>query len=168
MSTADHKKHAPQRVKVAIVTVSTSRSLADDKSGLWIARRAEKEGHEPVFHQVVPDEAGVIATTVCSVIENKGAQAVIATGGTGLADADVTVEALRPLFSKELTAFSSLFAQLSFEQIDSAAILSRASAGVVNGAVVFAVPGSLKACKLACKALIFPELSHIVRHLIKG
>ena len=153
---------------MAIVTVSTSRSLADDKSGRWIARRAEKEGHEAVFHQVVPDEAGAIASTVCSVIEEKGARAVLVTGGTGLAGADVTIEALRPLFSKELTAFAPLFAQLSFEQIDSAAILSRACAGIVGGAVVFAMPGSLKACKLACKTLIFPELSHIVRHLIKG
>jgi molybdenum cofactor biosynthesis protein B len=168
VSTEEHKKDAPKRVKVAIVTVSTSRSLEDDKSGRWIARRAEKEGHEPVCHQVVPDEAGVIATTVCSVIENKGARAVLVTGGTGLADADVTIEALRPLFSKELSAFATLFAQLSFEQIDSAAILSRACAGIVGGAVVFAMPGSFKACKLACKALIFPELPHIVRHLIKG
>jgi len=168
LSTEAHKKDAPKRVKVAVVTVSTTRTLAEDKSGLWMAKRVKKEGHEPVFHEVVPDEVGTIASTVCDVIANPGAQAVLVSGGTGLAAADVTVEALRPLFSKELTAFSTLFAQLSFEQIDSAAIVSRACAGIVGTAVVFAMPGSLKACQLACKALIFPELSHIVRHLTKG
>jgi molybdenum cofactor biosynthesis protein B len=155
-------------VKVAVVSVSTTRSLAEDKSGLWMAKRAKKEGHHVIFHEVVPDEAGAVASAVCDAIRAKGARAVLVSGGTGLAAADVTVEALRPLFQKEMTAFSTLFAQLSFEQIDSAAILSRACAGIVDGAAVFAMPGSLKACKLACKALIFPELSHIVRHLTKG
>lgn len=168
MSTEKHKKDAPRIVHVAIVTVSTSRTKKDDKSGLWMAKRVKKEGHHLVFHEVVPDEAGAIASAVCRAVQDQGAQAVLVTGGTGLALADVTVEALRPLFSKELTAFSTLFSQLSFEQIDSAAILSRSCAGIVGDAVVFAMPGSLKACQLACKALIFPELSHIVRHLVKG
>lgn len=168
MSVAHHKKDAPRSLDLAIVTVSTSRSLDQDKSGRWMAGRAKKEGHRLVFHQVVPDESGAIASTVCEVIEKHGADAVLVSGGTGLAAADVTVEALRPLFFKELTAFSVLFAQLSFEEIDSAALLSRACAGVVGGAVVFAMPGSLKACQLACKALIFPELGHILRHIRKG
>jgi molybdenum cofactor biosynthesis protein B len=168
VNTAAHKKDAPASVKLAVVTVSTTRSLSEDKSGLWMAKRAKKEGHHVIFHEVVPDEAGAVASAVCDAIRAKGARAVLVSGGTGLAAADVTVEALRPLFQKEMTAFSTLFAQLSFEQIDSAAILSRACAGIVDGAAVFAMPGSLKACKLACKALIFPELSHIVRHLTKG
>jgi molybdenum cofactor biosynthesis protein B len=168
VSSEAHKKDAPKRVSVAIVTVSTSRSKKEDKSGQWMARRTAKEGHRLVLHEVVPDEAGAIASIVCAAERLHGAQAVLVTGGTGLAGADVTVEALRPLFSKELTAFSTLFAQLSFEQIDSAAILSRACAGIVGNAVVFAVPGSLKACQLACKALIFPELTHIVRHIDQG
>jgi molybdenum cofactor biosynthesis protein B len=168
MSMHAHKKDAPKQLKMGIVTVSSTRSLTEDKSGRWMAKQAKKEGHEVVLHDVVPDEAGRIASAVCGVVAAEGAQAVLVSGGTGLARADVTVEALRPLFSKELTAFSILFAQLSFDQIDSAAILSRSCAGIVGGAVVFAMPGSLNACKLACKALIFPELSHIVRHLTKG
>jgi len=168
MSTRAHKKDAPKQLKMGILTVSSTRSLTEDKSGHWMAKQAKKEGHEVVLHEVVPDEAGRIASAVCGAVAAEGAQAVLVSGGTGLARADVTVEALRPLFSKELTAFSILFAQLSFDQIDSAAILSRACAGIVGDAVVFAMPGSLNACKLACKALIFPELSHIVRHLTKG
>ncbi len=73
--------------------------------------------------------------------------------------------AVKPLFEKELTGFGPVFAQLSFEEIDSAAILSRATAGVVGQTVLFCIPGSFKACKLACKALIFPELGHLVKHL---
>lgn len=168
MSTHTHKKDAPESVAVAIVSVSSSRSKKDDQSGLWMAKRAKKEGHALVYHEVVPDEAGAVASAVCDAIDRLGAQAVLVTGGTGLARADVTIEAVRPLFLKELTAFSTLFAQLSFEQIDSAAILSRACAGIVSDAVVFAMPGSLKGCQLACTELIFPELSHIVRHLVKG
>jgi molybdenum cofactor biosynthesis protein B len=168
VSTKEHKKDAPKCVDVAIVTVSTTRTIKEDQSGLWMAKRVKKEGHRLVLHEVVPDEAGAVASTVCDAIEHQSAQAVLVTGGTGLAAADMTIEALRPLFSKELTAFSTLFALLSFEQIDSAAIVSRACAGIVGEAVVFAMPGSLKACQLACKALIFPELSHIVRHLVKG
>ncbi len=168
MSTKEHKKDAPKSVAVAIVTVSTTRTIKEDKSGLWMAKRVKKEGHHLVFHEVVPDEAGAVASTVCRAVQDQGAQAVLVTGGTGLAASDVTIEALRPLFLKELTGFSTLFAQLSFEQIDSAAIVSRACAGIVSDAVVFAMPGSLKASQLACNELIFPELSHIVRHLVKG
>ena len=93
---------------------------------------------------------------------------LILTGGTGIAPRDVTIESVRSLFTKELTAFGVLFAQLSYEQIDSAAILSRATAGLVNKTVVFCIPGCIKACKLACKYLIFPELGHIVKHTLES
>ena len=139
--------------------------MKEDKSGQWISKRVKKEGHNLVFHQVVPDEAGTITETVHETINNYGAQVILVTGGTGISNKDVTIEAIRPFFKKELTAFGPLFAQLSFEQIDSAALLSRATAGVIGGVIVFCMPGSLKACKLACKALIFPELGHIVKHI---
>ena len=90
---------------------------------------------------------------------------VLVTGGTGIADKDVTIEAIKPLFAKEMTAFGAIFAQLSYEVVDSAAILSRAAAGIIGSSVVFCMPGSKKACQLACKALIFPELGHVVAHI---
>ncbi len=165
MSSKAHKKNAPRAVKTGIITVSTTRSLKDDKSGLWISKRAKREGHEVVFHQVITDEIEIITRTVMDVIRDLSPQALLITGGTGISSKDVTIEAVRPLFTKELTSFGPIFAQLSFEQIDSAAILSRATAGVIEKTILFCMPGSINACKLACKAIIFPELGHLVHHI---
>jgi len=165
MGKKEHVKDAPARLTFGIVTVSTSRSIAEDKSGQWMKKRAQKEGHEVLFHQVVIDNAELIVRMVSETIENLSPHILLITGGTGLSPADVTIEAVRPLFSKELTAFGALFAQLSFEEIDAAAILSRATAGVIHNTTVFCLPGSLNACKLACKMLIFPEADHIVAHV---
>jgi molybdenum cofactor biosynthesis protein B len=165
MSSKQHKSNAPKKVNVGIITVSSTRSMKEDKSGQWISKRVKKEGHNLVLHRVVPDVAETITQTVHETIRDYGAQVLLVTGGTGISNKDVTIEAVRPFFTKELTAFGPLFAQLSFEQIDSAALLSRATAGVIEKTIVFCMPGSLKACKLACKALIFPELGHLVKHI---
>ncbi|MEJ2658354.1 MAG: molybdenum cofactor biosynthesis protein MoaB [Desulfobacterales bacterium] len=168
MGTAKHNAGAPKKINIGIVSVSSTRSLAEDKSGRWIGKRAKKEGHDIVVHRVVPDDAEAIAQTVHEIINNAEAQVVLLTGGTGISSKDVTIEAVRPFFTKELTAFGPIFAQLSFEEIDSAALLSRATAGLIGNTVLFCIPGSLKACKLACKVLIFPELGHIVKHVQEG
>lgn len=168
MGTREHRADAPRQVRVGVLTVSTSRGLEQDESGRWIARRAAREGHRVVWHRVVSDDAARIARAVTDGLADSGPDVLLVNGGTGVAPTDVTIEALRPLFDKELSAFGVLFAQLSFEQVDSAAILSRATAGVVAGTAVFCMPGSLKACQLACRELIFPELGHVVRHLRKG
>lgn len=168
MSTTAHKQNAPRHLTVGIVTISSSRSLDTDKSGLWIKKAAQKEGHRVVFHQVVADDAEVIVRTVLEVIQNSHPHALILTGGTGISTKDVTIEAVRPLFDKELTAFGPIFSQLSFEEIDSAAIMSRATAGIIEQTAVFCMPGSLAACKLACSSLIFPELGHLVKHIFDG
>ncbi len=165
MSTQKHKKSAPKKTGIGIITVSTTRTIANDKSGVWISKQAKKEGHAVVFHQVIPDESATITKTVLDLLHDQKPDVIIVTGGTGISSTDVTIEAVRPLFIKELTGFCSVFAQLSFEEIDSAAILSRATAGITGKSVLFAIPGSLKACKLACKALIFPEIGHIVKHI---
>ncbi len=168
MSTGEHKKDAPNRVTVGIITVSTTRTLQTDKSGQWMEKRAKKEGHDVVLHRVVTDDAPAIVNTIREAIQESRPQVLVLSGGTGISPKDVTIEAVKPLFEKELTGFSSVFAQLSFEEIDSAAILSRATAGVVGQTILFCIPGSLKACKLACKALIFPELGHLVKHLFEA
>lgn len=146
------------------MTVSTTRTLETDDSGRWIAQRAVSEGHAVVFHQVVPDNAEAIRRAVTALLAAHEPHGVIITGGTGISPLDVTIEAMSPLFAKELTAFGVLFAQLSFAQIGSAAMLSRAAAGVIGRSIVFCIPGSLKACQLACTDLIFPELGHLIRH----
>ena len=165
MSTRDHKRHSPAAVSVAIISVSTTRRIETDKSGDWIRRRAAREGHRVVLHAVRPDDRTVIAATVHEVISEHRPDVILLSGGTGITGKDVTIEAVQPLFEKQLSAFGALFAQLSFEQIDAAAILSRATAGIIGSTVVFCMPGSLNACKLACKALIFPELGHLVKHV---
>jgi molybdenum cofactor biosynthesis protein B len=167
MSIQEHKARAPESLVLAILSVSSTRSLADDKSGHWIKKRAKKK-HEVVFHEVIPDNKSVIADTIRTVIEEHGPHAILVTGGTGISPSDVTIEAIRPMFAKELTAFGPLFTLLSYEQIDSAALLSRATAGLIGQTLVFCMPGSLKACKLACKELIFPELGHLIKHVQEG
>jgi molybdenum cofactor biosynthesis protein B len=165
MSVHDHKKQAPKSVALGIITVSTTRALENDTSGQWIRERAEKEGHTIVFHRVIPDDAEKIAVTLKDGINASNPQVVLLTGGTGITKKDVTIEAVSPLFTKELSAFGPLFAKLSMEEINSAAIMSRATAGVIDNTVVFCMPGSLNACKLACSKLIFPELGHLVKHV---
>ena len=164
MGVHQHRKAAPESVAVGILTVSTTRSIEDDESGRWMAKRAGKEGHTVRFHQVVTDDIEAIRTAALEAIRKNDLQALLVNGGTGITPQDVTIEALKPLFAKEMTAFGVLFAQLSYEEIDSAAILSRSAAGVIGNTVVFCMPGSKKACQMACKALIFPELGHVVAH----
>ncbi len=166
MGTREHKQHAPKKVTIAIITVSTTRALVDDSSGKWISRQATNEGHEVVYHQVIPDDAEIIASTLRNVIHDQRPQVVLMTGGTGITKKDVTIEAVTPMFAKMLTAFGTLFANLSFDEIGSAAFLSRATAGVIEKTVVFCMPGSINACKLACRKLIFPELGHLVKHVM--
>lgn len=165
MSTEEHRKKAVQHIRIAIISISTTRKLADDKSGAWIKKQAKKEGHEVMIHQVVKDDIADIQNLLTHVVEKITPHAVIMTGGTGISPKDVTIEAVQPFFEKTLTAFGPVFAQLSFEEIDAAAIGSRATAGIIKNILVFCIPGSLKACKLACNALIFPEIGHLLKHI---
>lgn len=166
MGTHEHKKHAPRKVTIGIISVSTTRSLKDDASGIWISEQAQKDGHDVVYHQVVTDDAEQIVATVRSVIRDIRPQVILTNGGTGITKRDVTIEAVTPLFRKTLTGFGPLFATLSYDEIGSAAFLSRATAGIVEDTVVICMPGSLNACKLACRALVFPELGHLVKHVL--
>lgn len=168
MNTKMHKAKAPRRLKLAVISVSSTRTLAEDKSGRWICKRSRREGHDILSHRIVTDEIQAIADALSDVIHTSDVHAVLVTGGTGIAEKDVTIEAVKPFFDKELTSFAPLFAQLSFDEIDSAAIMSRATAGIIGKTAVFCMPGSLKACQLACKSLIFPELGHIVQHVYYG
>jgi molybdenum cofactor biosynthesis protein B len=163
MGIRTHRSQAPKSLKLAVLTVSSTRRLADDRSGHWLKKRAQRR-QRVVFHNVVSDNKEVIEYTIRAVIQEHNPHAIIVTGGTGISPRDVTIEAIQPMFTKELTAFGPLFAQLSFERIESAAILSRATAGVVGQTLVFCIPGSLDACKLAWKELISPELGHLAKH----
>jgi molybdenum cofactor biosynthesis protein B len=167
MGVKEHKKNAPCKIRLGVVSISTTRSEKEDESGKWIKNAAEKEGHDVVFYQVIPDDIYRITETIRNAIRNQIPHALLLTGGTGISRRDLTIEAVRPLFEKELTAFGQLFCRLSFDEIDSAALLSRATAGIIGKTLIFCIPGSLKACKLACKELIFPEMGHLVKHALE-
>jgi molybdenum cofactor biosynthesis protein B len=165
MGTAEHKIKAPRTVTIAVLTLSSTRTIEDDASGQWIKTAAAREGHEVVYHRVAADDAAIITMTVREIIENLMPEVLLMNGGTGITPHDVTIEAVSPMFTKVLSAFGPLFAQLSMQEIGSAAIMSRAAAGVVGSTAVFCMPGSLDACKLACTRLIFPEMGHLAKHL---
>jgi molybdenum cofactor biosynthesis protein B len=168
MGHTEHRLKSLHSVTVGVVSVSTTRTLETDESGHWIRRQALAEGHQVVAHIMVPDKADAIREAVVKLMAASTPQALIITGGTGISPKDVTIEAIRPLFSKELTAFGPIFAQLSYSQIGSAALLSRATAGIIGRTLVFCLPGSLKACRLACETLIFPEIGHGLMHVAES
>ena len=167
MGVHDHRQASYTHLKIGILSMSSSRSLEEDKSGAWVKAQAEKEGHQVVFHGIVADNEEEIRTALRGAIRDHSPHAMLLTGGTGIGRSDVTIEAVSPMFRKTLHAFAVMFTQLSHEEIDSAAILSRATAGIIGNTVVFCLPGSLKACRLACKAIIFPELGHVVKHVLE-
>lgn len=161
MSVDEHRKYAPSEpIRFAILVVSSSRSLEDDRSGRRIAALVEAAGHEVITRTLAGDDVNAIRSAVRGLEE---ADVIVLTGGTGLAGTDVTPEALQPLLARRIDGFGELFRLLSFQQIGAAAMLSRAFAGVLPGGVaVFALPGSVRACELAMEELILPEIAHLV------
>ncbi|MCE2509781.1 MAG: molybdenum cofactor biosynthesis protein B [Alphaproteobacteria bacterium] len=134
-------------VNVAVLTVSDTRSAADDKSGNVLAERITEAGHHLIDRAIVKDTAEAITAKLREWIANQEVDCVIATGGTGLTGRDVTPEAFRSVYEKEIEGFGELFRQLSFEKIGTSTIQSRATGGVANGTFLFALPGSPGACK---------------------
>jgi len=150
-----------------VLTISDTRTLETETSGRAIADLLVAAGHTVVGRTVVKDEPADVRRAVTDAMNAGTAQAVITTGGTGLARRDSTYEALTAIFEKRLDGFGELFRMLSFEEIGAAAMLSRATAGVAGGCALFLLPGSEAAVRLAMDRLILPELGHIVGELGK-
>jgi molybdenum cofactor biosynthesis protein B len=163
---AEHKAHAPVHVSAFVVTCSDSRDEAHDESGRVVKALLEGEGHTVSGYRVVRDEPEQIRAML-SEAQAAGARAVIFNGGTGIGRRDSTVETLQGLFEKTLPGFGELFRALSYREIGSAAMMSRATAGTYQGMILFALPGSPNAVRLALQALILPELGHAVRELTR-
>ena len=164
-----HELHAaaPRTVTVAVVTLSDSRSPVDDRTGDTIVALLEAAGHSVAGRELVREDPPAIRAALEAALAGP-AQAVILNGGTGIAPRDSTPEIVAPLLECELPGFGELFRQLSFREIGAAAMLSRALAGVARGKLLFALPGSKAACRLALERLILPELGHLVGELRKG
>lgn len=167
MSLEEHKSKEKQ-LTCMIVTVSDTRNETTDKSGKLIIELLKEAGHHIELRKIIPDVKESIKQTVESSLENRLIDVIIINGGTGIADRDVTIETVRPLLDKEMPGFGEIFRSLSYTQdIGSAAILSRAVAGVANHTAVFSIPGSSGAVRLAMEKLILPELSHVVHEVQK-
>jgi molybdenum cofactor biosynthesis protein B len=157
-----HSAHTVTTVRCAIVTVSDTRTMADDRSGQRIAEILTAAGHDVRHHDIVPDEPQIIVARADALLRSDAVDALIFNGGTGLAARDSTVEALQPLLEKELIGFGELFRYLSYQDIGPAAMLSRATAGVARGRIMVLLPGSTPAVELAMTRLVVPELGHMV------
>jgi len=160
-----HRAYAPDKLACALLTVSDSRTTADDRSGDLMQEQLEVAGHRIVDRALVPDEPGQIRLWVLARIARVDVDAILVSGGTGVAPRDRTVETIEPLLSKVLPGFGELFRMLSFEEIGAAAMLSRAIAGTADRTAIFALPGSSAAVRLALERLILPELPHLVGQL---
>ncbi|EMA66923.1 molybdenum cofactor synthesis protein [Halorubrum aidingense JCM 13560] len=164
----DHHHHDAESVALGVVTVSSSRSLDDDPSGDYVVSAFEAAGHEVVVRELVPDEYDSVQGTVDRLARRKDTDAVVTTGGTGVTPDDVTPEAVRGLFAKRLPGFGELFRRLSYEEIGTRTIGSRATAGVVADAPVFCLPGSENAVRLGVDEVILREIEHLVGLASRG
>jgi molybdenum cofactor biosynthesis protein B len=161
-SIEQHRMAAPRSVRCAVVTVSDTRTVETDTSGALIRERLERAGHAVVFYAIVPDEREEIGRLVDELVQRPDCDAVLLNGGTGIARRDVTYEAIAERIEKRLDGFGELFRWLSYREIGTAAMLSRALAGVYRGRIVIAMPGSTGAVRLAMDELVLPELAHLV------
>lgn len=159
-----HRRHAEQipSVRCAVLTVSDTRTEETDTSGQLIRTLLEAAGHHVTRYRIVRDEIWQVRAVFVAWVTDDGVDAIITTGSTGVGPRDIAAEAILPLLEKRLDGFGELFRQLSFADIGSAALMSRAFAGVANGKPVFCLPGSPQACQLALHRLILPELRHLV------
>lgn len=157
-----HHKHAPSRLAFAIVTISDTRRGAEDTGGALCVELVARAGHSLVGRRQIPDDVAQIQATIRELVADADADVIVTTGGTGISGRDVTPEALAPLLDKELPGFGELFRSMSVREVGAAGMASRAFAGVIRGRILFALPGSPDACKLALEKLILPEAGHLV------
>lgn len=169
MGVKEHKERARRigEVPFGVLTTSDTRLLRDDVSGARARELLEAAGHRLVDHRLVPNEAALIREAVQGMLAGE-ARLIITTGGTGCSPQDLTADIVREVCDKELTGFGELFRRLSFEEVGTAAIMSRATLGVVDGKALCALPGSPEAVELGVKRIVLPELRHILSQAARG
>jgi len=166
-----HKEEAPKKLGFAVIVVSTSRfrdfeagKKVTDESGDLIVETLKAHGHAVFLRDLIPDDRRLIEASVKKALQSPKVDAIITCGGTGINPSDVTIETVAPLLDKQLLGFGEIFRWLSYGEIGSSAIMTRAIAGVVKGKAVFCLPGSPQAVKLCLERLILPEAGHIILH----
>ena len=170
-TSAKHKAEAPRQLSFAVIICSTSRykefsetGRLNDPSGDLIVKILRENGHRVTMRRIVSDDKTQIQRILMRALKSRKTDAIIFSGGTGISPRDVTIEAVQPLLDKEIPGFGEIFRILSYEKIGSAAVLTRALAGVAKGKAVFCLPGSPQSVSLALEKLIIPEAGHIVKH----
>ena len=159
----EHRHLAPRNVSCAVVTISDSRTEADDESGKLVRQRLSDNGHRVVAYSLLKNEPEAIRAKIMELVGQEDVQVIITSGGTGVSQRDVTVDTVEPMLEKKLDGFGELFRSLSYQEIGTGSIMSRATAGVIGGKVILCFPGSLGAATLAMDKVILPELGHLVR-----
>ena len=162
-----HREASPERVRVAVLTISDTRTPETDTGGNAIVELMRKAGHEVSRREIVEDDAPRIEMVLQEFLADASVDAVITTGGTGISARDTTYEVVSRLIDKKLDGFGELFRMLSYEEIGAAAILSRAVAGASGSKFVACLPGSTNAVRLAMEKLLVPEIPHVVFELRK-
>jgi molybdenum cofactor biosynthesis protein B len=157
----EHHHHDVETIGAAVLTVSTSRTLDDDPAGDAIAAAFENAGHDVVTRELVGDGYDRVQASLKNLAGRGDVDAVVSTGGTGVTPDDVTVEAARPLFEKSLPGFGELFRRLSYDEIGTKVVGTRAVAGIADGTPVFCLPGSENAARLGAEEIIVPEAGHL-------
>ena len=167
ISTDQHRRESPTSVRCGVITVSDTRTLEDDRGGALIAQMLTAAGHTVASREIVPDEPNRMRPLVQSLARGGEVDAVLLTGGTGIAARDQTYETIAALLEKEMPGYGELFRMLSYDDIGPAAMLSRAIGGTINRVVVLTMPGSTAAVRLAMEKLIVPEIGHLVHEATK-
>jgi molybdenum cofactor biosynthesis protein B len=170
MSHTTHKADAPHSIRCFVLTISDTRTDETDASGRAIADLLTGRGHLLIGRAIVKDDAALVRDAISNALalaRDQGAQVIISTGGTGITSRDTTYEAISALLEKRLDGFGELFRMLSYQDIGAAAMMSRAVAGLVEGRIVIALPGSEAAVRLAMEKLVLPEIGHLVQQASK-
>ena len=162
MSSIDESKQFIP-LNIAVLTISDTRSLDDDKSGTTLVDRLTNAGHRLAAREIVTDDVEAIRAIVRKWIADPGVDAIVTTGGTGFTGRDVTPEAVEPLFEKKMDGFSTLFLMVSYQKIGTSAVQTRATAGVANATYIFCLPGSPGACKDAWDEILVHQLDYRYR-----
>ncbi|MDQ6732810.1 MAG: MogA/MoaB family molybdenum cofactor biosynthesis protein [Nitrospirota bacterium] len=163
----EHKAHAPHCVTCVVITCSDTRTSQTDTSGQLMMRLLKEHGHDLDGYHVIKDDPAQIRSLIEEAAANDAVQAILVNGGTGISKRDSTFEAVDGMLEKRLVGFGEIFRYLTYKDIGSSAIMTRATAGVFRGRIVFSTPGSEGAVRLAMESLILPELGHIVQQLNK-
>lgn len=163
MGYQEHKHQAPKSVDCAVVIISGTRTEKTDESGKLIMQALKSSGHQVVSYSILKNDAALIGHKLDELLGEEGLQVIITSGGTGVSRLDITVEAVFPILEKKLDGFGELFRFLTYREIGTPSIMSRAVAGVARGKVIICLPGSVGAVKLAIEKIILPEIGHLVR-----